>query len=99
MDYNSINDKLNHIKKLLLNVDCECDILNLVKCTNCKSILCDNCNYCNNIQCESCKLWGCDNCVNYKTHITDPNCPNISWYVCDICVDNVNPTIKKLDYN
>ena len=83
MDINDINDKLNHIKKLFS--DCECDIFKLVKCTNCKLIICDNCN---NKQCESCKSRGCDNCIIYKTHITDPNCPNISWYVCNICVNN-----------
>ena len=53
-----------------------CNIIKLVKCINCKSIICDN-------------------YVNYKTHITDPNSPNISRYICIKCKDNVNPSIKK----
>ena len=77
-----INDKLNHIKKLLINSDCDCDILKLVKCPNCKSIICDNCN---NKQCESCNLSCCNNCINYKTYITD-----YSWYICNTCVNNEN---------
>ena len=85
----SINDKLNHIKKLLFSVDCNCDILKLVKCINCKLIICDNCN---NKKCDYCNLRYCDNCVDNKTYITDPN---ISWYMCIKCEDNVKPSIYK----
>jgi len=84
-DYiDDIYKRFYHIKKLLTNGECTCDIYKLKNCINCKSIVCEDCK---ERQCDVCKKWCCTNCVTYKSHITDPNCANLSWNTCDECKD------------
>lgn len=80
-----IYNKLDHLKKLIKNNNnCDCCIFELINCQNCKHIICSKCD---EQKCDVCKKINCLKCLDYKTIITDPNCSNISWYVCNDCKD------------
>ena len=80
-----INDRLCHIKKLLTQSSCKCDILHLAKCDACKQIICEECDL---IKCEICvkknmfKFWMCHLCAIYKKKDN-----GVYWYSCNECKD------------
>jgi hypothetical protein len=87
-----IYNKINYLKKLVTNNDnCDCCILELIKCQNCKNIICSKCD---EQKCDVCKKSNCSKCLNHKTINTYPNCSNIGWYTCNSCQNNPYNNIK-----
>lgn len=92
-DIYEIFDRFCHIKKLLTNSKCKCDILKLNKCDTCKIIICEDCDL---VKCEICfiknnfKDWMCENCAIYKKKEN-----GVYWYSCDECKDIDYEVLKK----
>ena len=96
-DIHEIFDRFCHIKKLLTESTCKCDIMYLNKCDTCSKIICENCDL---VKCEICfikrnykdwicKDWMCHNCAIYKKKDN-----GVFWYSCNECKDIDWETIK-----